>query len=307
VDVGTSTTETGFVKQSTASATHSTSRGNVTVALTTPSGGGFFSSGQLSDASPFTYAQLYNDYAFHNNSGAITVALTGAGIAASTQYEVTLYSFDDDYSGSADFSPVSPTTGNSRSVSWTNTQPPTTDDRYAQTLTLTSDSTGKLSFKVDSAGWVVRLCGFKVAAPQPPQGTTLILDNKSAGVSASAGWSPASSVLGYHDTDYLHDNNGGKTTPRTVFFVPSFSAPGKYAVYLRWTAHENRAEHVPVTVYHAGPEGEDPIEVNQRLTGGQWVLLGTYDFVPGSGGVEVSNEGTTGYVIADAVKFEPAP
>jgi hypothetical protein len=41
------------------------------------------------------------------------------------------------------------------------------------------------------------------------------------------------------------------------------------------------------------------------VNGGSWQLLGTHPFNAGtSGGVVVSNAGTTGYVVADAVRFE---
>jgi hypothetical protein len=46
--------------------------------------------------------------------------------------------------------------------------------------------------------------------------------------------------------------------------------------------------------------------VNQTLNGGQWVSLGTYHFESGtSGSVTIRTTGTSGHVIADAVKFTP--
>jgi acyl-CoA thioesterase I len=44
--------------------------------------------------------------------------------------------------------------------------------------------------------------------------------------------------------------------------------------------------------------------VNQQINGGQWNLLGEYSFYAGNGGsVTIRNDGTSGYVIADAVMF----
>ena len=53
---------------------------------------------------------------------------------------------------------------------------------------------------------------------------------------------------------------------------------------------------------HAG--GSDVVTVNQNDAGlgGQWVLLGSYDFAAGSGGhVEVAS--SAGQACADAVRF----
>jgi hyaluronate lyase len=44
------------------------------------------------------------------------------------------------------------------------------------------------------------------------------------------------------------------------------------------------------------------------MNGGEWNLLGTYSFAAGTGGsVTIANDGTNGYVVADAVKFEYVP
>ena len=40
-----------------------------------------------------------------------------------------------------------------------------------------------------------------------------------------------------------------------------------------------------------------------RTGGGQWFLVGEYPFAAGAGSVVISNAGTNGYVIADAVLY----
>jgi hypothetical protein len=59
-----------------------------------------------------------------------------------------------------------------------------------------------------------------------------------------------------------------------------------------------------VKVIHAGGHTTRPVD--QRTGGGRWHLLGTFEFAEGtSGGVLVRTNGTSGYVIVDAVMFEP--
>jgi len=45
--------------------------------------------------------------------------------------------------------------------------------------------------------------------------------------------------------------------------------------------------------------------VNQRVNGGQWILLGTYTFSAGTAGTVTLTDKANGTVIADAVKLVP--
>ncbi|HEY6167056.1 MAG TPA: DUF1549 domain-containing protein [Verrucomicrobiae bacterium] len=103
---------------------------------------------------------------------------------------------------------------------------------------------------------------------------------------------------------YLEDRDGGKGE-KTLTFVPPIPKSGRYEVRLAYIPLSNRAENVPVTVFHA--DGEQTIYVNEQETpaiGGRFVSLGQFRFEKdGAGYVLVSNEGTKGHVIADAVQF----
>jgi hypothetical protein len=105
---------------------------------------------------------------------------------------------------------------------------------------------------------------------------------------------------------YLHDEDKGKGE-KTVTFQPELPAAGKYEVRLAYASGGNRASAVPVSVFSA--DGEATIMVDQRRPGpidGLWISLGTHRFeANGQGFVMVSNEGTSGHVIADAVQFLP--
>ncbi|MDJ0863505.1 MAG: RHS repeat-associated core domain-containing protein [Gammaproteobacteria bacterium] len=89
--------------------------------------------------------------------------------------------------------------------------------------------------------------------------------------------------------------------PNTATWTPALTAPGAYRVYARWTAHPNRASNATYTVHHAG--GATPVTVNQQQSTGEWVLLGSFDFIPGHR-VALTDQ-ADGVVIADAVKWVP--
>jgi hypothetical protein len=77
---------------------------------------------------------------------------------------------------------------------------------------------------------------------------------------------------------------------------------GEYEVYIQYCAHANRASNVPIDIYHS--QGVSTVNVNQRINGGQWNLLGGWRFFVGESGYAiVRTGGTDGYVIADAFRF----
>jgi hypothetical protein len=138
------------------------------------------------------------------------------------------------------------------------------------------------------------------STPRPVE--TAIVDNTAAtGVATTGTWTASTGVAGYYGSNFIHDGNTGKGT-KTVRFAPTV-AGGTYRVYARWTAHANRATNVPFTI--VASQTSTTVLQNQRVNGGQWVLLGTYTFAAGSSGyVQIGTAGTNGYVVADAVKLE---
>jgi hypothetical protein len=90
-------------------------------------------------------------------------------------------------------------------------------------------------------------------------------------------------------------------------FQPRISKTGRYEVRLSYMPGKSRATNVPV--YILSEDGEKTITVNERkppLIDGRFVSLGTYTFLKdGQGYVLISNEGTKGHVVADAVQFLP--
>ncbi len=94
-------------------------------------------------------------------------------------------------------------------------------------------------------------------------------------------------------------------SPNTATWEPNITVPGPYKVYARWTAHSNRASNATYTVHHAG-SATTPVTVNQQQHGGQWRLLGSYEFIPGANHRIDLTDQANGYVIADAIKLVAA-
>ncbi|WNR46033.1 golvesin C-terminal-like domain-containing protein [Paenibacillus roseipurpureus] len=129
----------------------------------------------------------------------------------------------------------------------------------------------------------------------------IIVDNSDGGVTKSSGWLSSSTSSLRIGSDYLQDGNTNKGALNATF-TPVLPVTGTYSVYVYYNAAANRANNVPFTITHAS--GTASVGVNQQINGGTWVQLGTYTFNSGStGSVTISNTGTSGYVIADAVKF----
>jgi hypothetical protein len=104
---------------------------------------------------------------------------------------------------------------------------------------------------------------------------------------------------------YVHDGNTDKGNQR-IEFRAELPHPGRYEVRLAYSAHGNRARNVPVSVVHADGEARFRVDQQEAPAGdGLWLSLGVYRF-GARGVVVVANDGTEGYVIADAVTFVPA-
>jgi hypothetical protein len=130
--------------------------------------------------------------------------------------------------------------------------------------------------------------------------------NNTTGVTASGGWTTGANPGGWPlpNGTYWHDGNTGKGT-KYVTFTPTLTTNGYYDVYLWWVADSNRATNVPVNI--ANGIASSHLSVNQQINGSTWVkIVSSNYFNAGTGcSVTVSNAGTTGYVIANAVRWMP--
>ena len=112
----------------------------------------------------------------------------------------------------------------------------------------------------------------------------------------------------YVDSGYLHDNNTGKGD-QWARFTPDLPRAGRYRVLVAYPHNANRATSVPVLIRHA--DGETRVTLNQRRKPAVDDLLepvGEFRFEAGQAGrVEITNAGTDGFVVIDAVQWIPVP
>jgi beta-glucanase (GH16 family) len=131
----------------------------------------------------------------------------------------------------------------------------------------------------------------------------IIKDNTdTVGITFNGTWTASTSTPGYYGSNYWHDGNTNKTAGQAIRWTPCLPSTGSYQVFARWTSGSSRCTSVPYAITHAS--GTTTVLANQQLNNGTWVSLGTYTFNAGTAGyVRVSTTGTTGHVIADAVRF----
>ncbi|MFM7209512.1 MAG: FAD-dependent oxidoreductase [Verrucomicrobiota bacterium] len=118
--------------------------------------------------------------------------------------------------------------------------------------------------------------------------------------------SVSTSTPGFVGEGYRHDGNDGKGA-QSAKFTPDLPKAGRYRVAFSYGPNTNRAGNVSIRIRHA--DGESTVTVNQKSAPSgdkPFHPLGTFDFKSGrEGWVEISNAGSDGYVIADAVQWLP--
>jgi hypothetical protein len=135
----------------------------------------------------------------------------------------------------------------------------------------------------------------------------VIMDTNSPGALVVGDWSPSTSVGGYEGTNYLEDGDSAKGQDY-VKFHPDLPVAGDYDIYATWTASANRATKVPFDIYSKSGDLLATVRVNERKQAGAgFVYLGTYFLHSSTASiVRIRNAGTTGDVVANAIKLEPA-
>jgi len=91
----------------------------------------------------------------------------------------------------------------------------------------------------------------------------------------------------------------------SVIYQPTIPESGRYAVYVSYQTQKKSVDDAEYIVFHKGQETH--FCVNQRMGGGTWVYLGTFDFDKGNGinnSVVLTNHSShRGIVTTDAVRF----
>ncbi len=129
----------------------------------------------------------------------------------------------------------------------------------------------------------------------------VIVDNSSAGFSASSNWTLATSAADKYGSNYRYRSTQAISDLAT--WTASLPTSKTYSVSAWWSQGSNRSATAPYSVVHAS--GTATVQKNQQTNGGSWQLLGNYSMNAGSNQVRLSCWTTTGYVVmADAIKWE---
>ena len=119
-------------------------------------------------------------------------------------------------------------------------------------------------------------------------------------------WTESSASQTFIGNGYRHDGNtrDGKASAR---FEAKLPEAGRYEVRLAYPSNPNRASNVQIDVRHA--TGTERITINQKKPApidASFVSLGTFNFTATEAtSVSLSNAGTDGYVVIDAVQWVP--
>jgi hypothetical protein len=111
-------------------------------------------------------------------------------------------------------------------------------------------------------------------------------------------WLYSTYVPGYYGDNYHYSMKGNGS--ETVTWTVNLTYAGQWEVYAIWSNRSTRASNSPYTINHASDS--DVVQVNQKINGGIWNSLGSYDFERGVTTVVLSDD-ADGAVIADAIKF----
>jgi hypothetical protein len=132
----------------------------------------------------------------------------------------------------------------------------------------------------------------------------VILDNTSATLAGN--WQSSHANSPHFLAGYLHDSNRDKGVSTATF--ESRLDAGRYEIQVAYPPNGNRATNVPIEVTHA--DGVAKLTLNQRQKPSieaAFESLGVYRFDSEHPlKVLISNRGTDGYVVVDAIRVLPA-
>ena len=126
------------------------------------------------------------------------------------------------------------------------------------------------------------------------------------GVTVGGAWTTGANSGGWPlpNGPYWHDGNTSKGS-KFVRFNPTITTNGYYDVYVWWIYDPNRATNTPVRV--ASDSATNIVFINQQINCTNWVKVASSNYfnIGTNSSVTISNAGTTGYVIANAVRWMP--
>ena len=153
----------------------------------------------------------------------------------------------------------------------------------------------------------------QILEPPPRAGAVklpgiVVDDADGAAVQVEGPWQRSSAIEGFVGAGYLHDANAEKGRCTIRFTIP-VKQPGLYDVRFVYTSHANRATNVPVKVTVGGAtfgtslNQRRPPPIDGKVASiGEFRVRNAAPIV-----VEVSNAGTDGHVVVDAIQAVVPP
>ncbi len=128
----------------------------------------------------------------------------------------------------------------------------------------------------------------------------IVLDNSAAVFNGS--WTTGASSTDKFGADYRFAE---LPTDSYAEYRPNITVAGNYKLYEWHPQGTNRTTNAPVQIHSLS--GTQTLSVNQRINGGKWNLLGTFNFTTGTSGyVRITDDfpaGSGNVVLADALRF----
>lgn len=140
------------------------------------------------------------------------------------------------------------------------------------------------------------------------KGDILIDDSSEKGVRFVGKWSVDNGRRCYASSRRYDSSMGKKEC--SAYFYPQLEQADKYKVYYYYSKHKDFSSVVNFNVFdgmrtHGVTLNAKSVKILGQ-TSGEWVHLGTYNFVAGEKPyVEITNRGADGVVVADAIQFVP--
>jgi len=134
-----------------------------------------------------------------------------------------------------------------------------------------------------------------------PDHRKYFITNTNAGFEAVGKWLIHACTNGCCGTNYLWTSAGdGHKQVRWRF---SLANPGTYSIMAGWPASTQNVSSACFSIVHA--QGTTIVRANQQTNGGQWNLLGTFQFDAGEYSVSLTDKPAegTGKVIADGIRI----
>jgi len=159
---------------------------------------------------------------------------------------------------------------------------------------------GRTTIGADSVATFASKIGYNSLPPLPGRGFTLDNADPNCTVVPPSAWTATTTGSPYGPQALTKSAGTGANYVRWAVKVPQ---SGTYKLYARWTSAPDRATNATYVIQHAG--GTESVVVNQRTNGGQWNVLGTWNFSSTIPAQVTLSDAADGTVSADAIWFEP--